>query len=142
MEATREFIPTAERSRAGGAVWTGRVITGLVVLSMLFDAITKIVQIDAVVKASANLGYDAGSIQVIGMILLVCTVIYAVPRTSILGAVLLTGYLGGAVASNLRVGTPLFSNTLFPVYFGILVWAGIYLRDRRVSILFSSNKEK
>lgn len=79
-------------------------------------------------KASAQLGYSAGTIPIIGITLLVCVVIYVIPRTSVLGAVLLTGYLGGAVATNLRSGASLFSNVLFPVYFGIFVWAGLYLR--------------
>lgn len=122
------------------AVWTGRIISGLVVVFLLFDSITKIMEVPAVLKASANLGYGAGSIQAVGTILLACVVVYVIPRTSILGAVLLTGYLGGAVDANLRAGTPLFSNMLFPVYFGILVWAGLYLRNRRVREFFSLRK--
>jgi len=82
---------------------------------MLFDSITKIMQDPHALRASANLGYNAGSIQAIGIILLACVAVYLVPQTSIFGAVLLTGYLGGAVAFNLRIGTPLFSNVLFPV---------------------------
>jgi DoxX-like protein len=82
-----------------------------------------------------RLGYPLTLTTVIGIILLLCVLLYAVPRTSILGAILLTGYLGGAVASQLRVGEPLFSNVLFPVYFGALIWAGLYLRDNRLSTL-------
>jgi hypothetical protein len=121
-------------------LWIGRIITGLAVLFMLFDSITKILQVDAVVKASAQLGYPEGLIPVIGGILLVCVVVYVVPRTAILGAILLTGYLGGAVASNLRIGAPLFSNVLFPVYLGILVWGGLFLRDLRLQALFTLRK--
>jgi hypothetical protein len=133
MQSAKELISKKR-------LWTGRILSGLAVLFMLFDSITKIMQVPAVLKASANLGYGDSSIQVVGIILLVCLGLYAIPRTSILGAVLLTGYLGGAVASNLRVGAPLFSNVLFPVYFGILLWAGLYLRNRRVNILFSLEK--
>lgn len=121
-------------------LWTGRVITALAVLFMLFDSITKLIKVDAVVKASAQLGYPEGAIPVIGGILLVCVVIYLTPKTSLLGAILLTGYLGGAVASNLRIGSPLFSNVLFPVYFGVLVWGGLLLRDQRLRALFPLRK--
>ncbi len=118
-------------------LWAGRSVSGLAVLFMLFDSVTKLLKVDAVVKGSAQLGFSVGAIPVIGAILLVCVIIYVVPRTSILGAILITGYLGGAVASNLRVGTPLFSNILFPVYFGILVWTGVFLRDLRLRHLFA-----
>ena len=140
MEATIDYTATEERSSGRGAAWTGRIISGFAVLFMLFDSITKILQTPYVIKASANLGYPASDIPVIGMILLRCVVVYVIPRTLIIGAVLLTGYLGGAVESNLRIGTPLFSNILFPVYFGILVWTGLYLRNRRVRDLFSLKK--
>lgn len=118
------------------SLWTGRVIRGLVVLFLLFDSITKLLRVDAVVKASAQLGYSVGDITIIGAILLACVVVYLVPRTAILGAVLLTGYLGGAVDANLRIGTPIFSNLLFPVYFGILVWAGLILSGHSLRVLF------
>jgi len=124
------------------SLWTGRIISGIAVLFMLFDSITKLLKVDAVVKASAQLGYSGTALSAIGAILLVCVVVYVIPRTSILGAVLITGYLGGAVATNLRVGTPLFSNVLFPVYFGVLVWAGLYLREQRVRSFFSLRATK
>jgi hypothetical protein len=113
-------------------IWTGRVISGLVVLFMLMDAAMKLFRLPAVVEGSAQLGYPANTIVPIGTVLLACVVLYAVPRTAFLGALLLTGYLGGAVASNVRVGNPLVSYTLGPVYFGILVWAGLVLRDVRL----------
>jgi len=140
MESTIEYGASAERSNGRGIVWTGRIVSGIVVAFLLFDSITKIMLNPYVVKASASLGYGAGSIQAIGIILLTCLVVYVIPRTSILGSVLLTGYLGGAIDANLRAGTPLFSNLLFPVYFGILVWAGLYLRSRRVREFFSLKK--
>jgi len=137
MEATIKYTSSADRPRGRGAVLTGRILSGLAVLFMLFDSITKISENPYVMKASANLGYPTSLIPVVGIILLACVVLYVIPRTSIIGAVLLTGYLGGAVASNLRIGTPLFSNVLSPVYFGIVVWAGLYLRNRRVRQFFS-----
>ncbi len=133
MKENREHI-------SKNTMWTGRVVSGFAVLFMLFDSITKILKVDAVMKATAQLGYPTELISVIGVILLVCVVIYVVPRTSILGAILLTGYLGGAVATNLRMGTPIFSNALFPVYFGFAVWAGLYLRDVRLRSMLASKK--
>ncbi len=140
MESAMDYNTTVRRSLGRGAVWTGRIISGFAVLFMLFDSITKIIRNSYVMKASVGLGYPPAMIPVVGAILLACVVVYVIPRTSIIGAVLLTGYLGGAVASNLRIGTPLFSNILFPVYFGIIVWAGLYLRNRRVREFFSLKK--
>jgi len=140
MESTIEYTSDLRSSQRRGTVWTGRIISSFAVLFLLFDSVTKIMQNPYVLKASANLGYGAGSIQTIGIILLSCVVVYVIPRSSILGAVLLTGYLGGAVDANLRAGTPLFSNLLFPVYFGILVWTGLYLRNRRVREFFPLRK--
>jgi hypothetical protein len=121
------------------AVWTGRVISGLVVLFLLFDGVTKVMTVAPVLQASAQLGIPVSLIVVIGAVLLVCTVIYAIPSTSILGGILLTGYLGGAVAIQARIGNPLFE-TLFPVIFGVLVWAGIVLRDNRLRTLIPLRK--
>lgn len=119
------------------SLWTGRFLSGLAVLFMLFDSITKLLKVDEVVKASAQLGFSGTALTAIGAILLLCVILYSIPRTSILGAVLITGYLGGAVATNVRIGTPLFSNILFPVYFGVLVWAGLFLQQQRVRSFFS-----
>jgi len=122
-----DIIKTKKTSKS--AIWTGYVLTYIAVLFMLFDSITKIMKTDQVVKATAQLGFPVEDIPVIGIILLVCIIIYVIPKTSILGAILLTGYLGGAVVTNLRISAPLFSNVLFPVYMGIIVWGGIFLRD-------------
>jgi ABC-type transport system involved in cytochrome c biogenesis permease component len=111
---------------------TGRVLSGIVIAFLLFDSMTKLLLVNEVVTASAKSGYPIGLLQPIGAILMGCLVLYLIPRTSVLGAILLTGYLGGAVEANLRVGAPLLSTALFPVYFGILAWAGVYLRDRRL----------
>ena len=99
------------------------------------DAVMKLLKPAFVVDATAKLGYQENVIQGLGIALLTCTILYAIPGTSVLGAVLLTGYLGGAVASNLRIGSPLFSNVLFPVYFAFVLWGGLYLRDKRLRAL-------
>ena len=100
----------------------GRIITGLVTVFMIFDGVTKLLKVEPVLKAAAQLGFSVQTIVGIGTIALACTLFYLIPRTSILGAILLTGYLGGATAIQLHVGNPLFE-TLFPVIFGVLVWA-------------------
>ena len=115
---------------SSGALWTGRIISGLVILFMIFDGVTKLMRVEPVLKASAELGLSIQQTVGIGIAALICTLLYAIPRTSILGAVLLTGYLGGAMAIQLRAGNPLFE-TLFPVMFGVLVWAGLAARDQR-----------
>jgi hypothetical protein len=122
---------------AGGVVstkrlWTGRVLSGLVVLFLLMDGAMKLFKPAPVLKAQAELGWPDEITVATGIVLLICTILYAVPKTAILGAVLLTGYLGGAVAIQWRVGHPLFAETLFPVYMGIVLWAGLYLRDARL----------
>jgi hypothetical protein len=117
-----------------GRLWTGRIISALVVLFLLFDGITKVMKVRAVLEASAQLGYPANTIFTIGIILLVCTVFYVIPQTAVLGAILLTGYLGGAVAANLRIGSAMF-NTFFPIVFAALAWAGLYLRESRLGAL-------
>lgn len=100
------------------------------------DASIKLLVLPQVTEALAQLGYPAGLERGLGLLLLVCTLLYAVPRTSMLGAVLLTGLLGGAVATHLRVESPIFSHLLFGVYLGLLVWGGLYLRDARLRALF------
>jgi len=110
-------------------------MSALPVLFMLFDSVIKIMVIDAVVSSFGELGYPVSLAVGIGILELVCLIVYVIPQTSVLGAILLTGYLGGAVASDLRIGTPLFSNILFPVYVGVLIWGGLYMRDTRLRAL-------
>jgi hypothetical protein len=117
------------------SLWGGRVMSALVVLFLVFDGVTKVLKVAPVMEASARLGFPARLIVGIGALLLACTILYVIPQTSILGAILLTGYLGGAVVTNLRAGSPLFSESLFPVYFGVFVWAGLYLREPRLHAL-------
>ena len=116
-------------------LWTGRIMSALVVLFLLMDGVMKLVNPAPVVEGMTKLGYPLSLTSVIGIVLLVCVAVFAIPRTSVLGAILLTGYLGGAVASQLRVGLPWFSNVLAPVYIGALIWGGLFLRDRRLRAL-------
>ena len=118
-----------------GGLWTGRILSLLSILFFLMDAVMKVLKPAFVVDATVKLGYQEGVIQGLGIALLIGTILYAIPSTSVLGAILLTGYLGGAVASNVRVGNPLFSNVLFPVYFAFVLWGGLYLRDKRLRAL-------
>jgi DoxX-like family len=111
-------------------------LTTLTVLFMLFDAAGKLALEPHVVEATTKIGYPVAAIRPIGIIALICTILYAIPRTAILGAVLLTGFCGGAVASKVRIEDPLFSSVLFGVYFGIIAWAGLYLRDDALRRLF------
>jgi hypothetical protein len=113
-------------------MWAGRAISAFVVLFLLFDSTIKLMRLQMVLDAFKQLGYSPDLSVTIGALLLLCTVIYVIPQTSVLGAVLLTGYLGGAVATNLRIGAPLFSHILFPVYMGAMVWGGLYLRETRL----------
>ena len=123
---------TATISRKG--LWAGRIISALPVLFLLMDAIMKLFKPEFVVDATVKLGYPESTIVGTGIVLLVSTVLYIIPQTAILGAILLTGYLGGAVATHVRVGEGAFS-VLFPVFFGVLIWGGLYLRDGRLRAL-------
>lgn len=116
-------------------LWTGRIMSGLVVLFLGFDASLKLMKARPVLEAMPTLGWPGSSAVPLGTILLGCTILYVVPRTSVPGAILLTGYFGGAIATQWRVGNPLFSFILFPTYLGILLWGGLYLRDLRVRAL-------
>ena len=120
-------VDTAPVGRTARRV--GLVITALVVLFLLVDSVTKLLRVRAVVDATIQMGFPASTVPVIGGVLLACLVLYVVPRTAVLGAVLLTGYLGGAVCAQLRIEAPLLSTLLFPVYTGVLVWLGLYLRS-------------
>ena len=110
----------------------GYVLSGLFVVFMLFDGIIHILNLQTVEDASAELGLPDSLALTAGVVQLICLALYVIPRTSILGAILLTGYLGGAVLTNLRAEQPLLSTTLFAVYTGIVMWAGLYLRDEKV----------
>ena len=115
-------------------LWAGRIMSYLPALFLLFDAISKLVKPAPVVEATVALGYPESVVVPLGIVLLICTVLYLIPKTAVLGAILLTGYLGGAVATHVRVSDSLFT-IIFPVIFGILIWGGLYLRDERLRML-------
>jgi membrane protein DedA with SNARE-associated domain len=123
-------MKTNQNSKA--RLWTSRVMSGLVILFMLFDSMGKFFKPEPVIEATLKLGYSEHHLVVIGILGLLSIVLYAIPRTTFLGAVLLTGYFGGAIATHVRVDDPLFSHTLFPVYLAILAWGGIWLRYKTV----------
>ena len=137
--ATLPAAATTARARTGrAALWTGRAMSGLMAAFLILDGAMKLARLDVVVKGTVELGYPIASIVPIGIILLTCVALYLIPRTAILGAVLLTGYLGGAIATHVRVSAPLVSHTLFPIYVAALIWGGLYLRDRRVRALLAA----
>lgn len=127
----------AEESKA--RIIVGRVLSGLVIAFMGMDVAMKLLMLKPVIDASLQLGWpaDATTVRGLALVLLVSTLLYLAPRTAVLGAILLTAYLGGAVATHVRVGNPLFSHTLFGVYLGVMLWAGLWLRDARVRALLS-----
>ena len=135
MNAATQLAPVSNTARR-----TGYVLSGIAVLFMLFDAVVKIVKAVPAVQGTVQLGYSAGVVQPLGFVVLVLVILYVVPRTAVFGAVLLTGYLGGAVASQVRVGNPWPTQILFPVYVAVLLWGSLYLRDARVRAVVSRNQ--
>lgn len=113
------------------SVWPARIVSGLPALFLLVDGVMKLVKPEFVVTETVRLGYPESTIVPIGIVLIICTILYLVPATSVLGAILLTGYLGGAVATHVRAGEPVFS-IVFAIVFGMLIWLGLYLHDRRL----------
>jgi hypothetical protein len=132
MPAIVEEAPVSRPAR-----WLGRVLSGLVILFLLFDGTIKLVPWPVVTETMDRIGYGSSETlaRTLGVITVACTVLYAIPPTSILGAILLTGYLGGAMASHLRIGSPPFTHTLFGLYLGLMVWGGLWLRDRKLRAL-------
>ena len=130
MQAGTETAPVSKRR-----LRAGEILSGIAVLFLLFDSVIKVMVIAPVAESFSQLGYPVSVSRGIGLLQLVCLAVYVVPRTSILGAILLTGYLGGAVATHVRVGSPLFTHVLFPVYVAVLLWGGLFLRDDRVRAL-------
>lgn len=114
------------------ARWTGRVLSGLALAFLAMDAAMKLLRVPEAVQGTVQLGYPEGVLLGLGVVQVGCWLLYAVPRTAVLGAVLWTGYLGGAVATHVRLENPLLTHVLFPVYVGALLWGGLWLRDRRV----------
>jgi hypothetical protein len=137
--ATETLLPrpltvgvTASASKK--SLWAGRVTSGIPVLFLVFDGLMKAIKLPPVLEACARYGFDPGTVFGIGVLLLACVLVYVVPRTSVLGAILLTGYLGGAVVTHVRAGEGAF-RVLFPVFVGLLVWGGLFLRDARLRAL-------
>jgi hypothetical protein len=126
--------PIESGGNSGKVIWAGRVLTVLTALFMLLDGVMKIVKPPQVLEANARLAYPIGTLSGIGIALIACTLVYLIPRTAIPGAILLTGYLGGAVASNVRAGSGWFE-TIFPMLFAALIWVGLILRNRRLGTL-------
>ena len=113
----------------------GPITAGLAVAFLIFDSVGKLLRVQPVIDGTRQLGYPQAVVFGLGVTLLVCVLVYLIPRTSVLGAVLLTGYLGGAVATHVRVGNPLFTHVLFPIYVAALLWGGLVLRDARLRAL-------
>ncbi|MGN6460143.1 MAG: DoxX family protein [Pseudolabrys sp.] len=116
-------------------LWVGRVVSGLVTLFLLFDGGIKLVPLDIVIETSRQMGIPEHLARTLGVLTLAGTLLYVFPRTAVLGAILLTGYFGGAIYAHVRIDSPLFSHTLFGVYLGVLMWLGLWLRDARLRAL-------
>jgi hypothetical protein len=129
MQSATQTVPVSKKR-----LWAGRIMSALPALFLLVDGAMKLVKPEPVVKATVELGYAETVILPLGVVLLACTILYLIPRTAVLGAILLTGYLGGAVATHVRAGQGPFE-ILFPVVFGALLWGGLVLRDDRLSTL-------
>jgi len=138
LDSTRPAAITTATATTAPRRWPGRVLSGIPALFLAFDAAMKLANPAFVAEASVKAGIPAELAVPLGVILAACLALYLIPRTAPLGAVLLTGYLGGAVLTHLRIGDPLISHTLFPIYVGALLWAGLYLRDDRVRRLLAA----
>ena len=132
MSDIAETVPVSKSARL-----LGRILSGLVIVFLLFDGAIKLVPWPVVTETMDRMGYGSNEslARSLGVITVVCTVLYSIPPTSILGAILMTGYLGGAIASHVRIGSPLFSHTLFGLYLGLMLWGGLWLRDRNLRSL-------
>jgi len=136
------YLSDVETPRYSGArVWTGRVLSAIAVLFLTMDATMKLLRVPAAVKGTVELGYHDSVLVPLGMIQLVALILYLIPRTSNLGALIWTGYLGGAIATHVRLQNPLFTHVLFPVYVALLLWGGLALRDGRVVNFFVKKEQ-
>lgn len=133
---------TGPQDAAGKARWAGRIISTLVVLFLLFDGIIKVIELPIVGETMQQLGYPAHLARGLGILTLVGTALYALPRTAMLGAIVLTGLFGGAIATHLRVGSPIASHLLFGLYLGLMVWGGLFLRDERLRALLPLRRHR
>jgi hypothetical protein len=131
----RPTIDLEVQAPSSKAIWTGRILSGLAVLFLIFDATIKVLRLQPAIEGTAQLGYPTSVVLPIGIIQVVCLIVYLIPRTTVLGAVLWTGYLGGAIATHVRLGNPLLTHQLFPIIIAALLWAGPWLSDPRVRAL-------
>jgi hypothetical protein len=130
------YAAPSPRSKTARSVIAGRIISGIITALLLADASIKFMTNNpALIEGTKQLGYQPQAMPVIGTVLLICVLLYAIPRTSVFGALLLTGYLGGAVATHVRVNNPLFSHILFPTYVAVMIWGGLYLRNEKLRAL-------
>ena len=139
ITADSSLLRSAAPRSSASRVW-GRVLSGIAIAFLTFDVAIKFVTSKEALDATAQLGWQAHHLPIIGTLGLVCLILYVIPRTAPIGAVLWTGYLGGAIATHLRVDNPLFSHILFPIYVAAFIWGGLYLRDARVRALMSRGK--
>lgn len=126
---------TSPLATGRAATWTARIVATLGVAFLTFDTVIKLLQLAPAVEGTTQLGFPADAVMWIGLLELACLALYLVPRTAPIGAILWTGYLGGAIATHVRLGNPLFSHTLFPLYIAVLLWLPLWLRDPRVRAL-------
>lgn len=134
IDPSKPFLSSRVRGN-NKALWAGRVISGLAAAFMAMDGMMKVLELPVAVEGTVKLGYAPGVIFVLGLIQLAMLALYLVPRTAVLGAILWTGFLGGAVATHVRLGNPLFSHMLFPTYVAAFLWVGLWLRDRNLRVL-------
>lgn len=134
--------PAQHNPTASKTLWGGRVLSALAILFLLFDSVIKVLKVSVAVEGTVQLGYPEGVVVGIGIIELVCLALYVIPRTSVLGAILFTGYLGGAIATHVRIGSPLFTHTLFPIYVAALIWGGLILREDRLRALIPLRRSR
>jgi hypothetical protein len=137
LQTTTLGAPRAA-STSTRALWAGRILTTISILFLTFDTVIKLLTSKEAVEGTVQLGWSAHHLPILGAIEIVCLVLYLIPRTAPIGALLWTGYLGGAIATQLRVDNPLFSHVLFPTYVAALIWGGLYLRDARVRAVLGS----
>jgi hypothetical protein len=138
MNAITLDSPSAPTTTTSSTRWIARISAGLVIAFLGFDTTLKLLQLPPAMAAAQELGYPPGSFVWIGIVQMLCFGLYVIPRTAPIGAVLWTGYLGGAIATHVRLDHPLFSHTLFPLYVAVLLWLPLYLRDTRVRALVTS----
>jgi hypothetical protein len=140
MTTAATFESTSIAPVSKGKLWTARIMGGLVIAFMLMDSIFKLIPNDIVTAGTVELGYQAHHIPVMGVLGFLSILLFAIPRTQILGAILLTGYFGGAIATHIRLDNPLFSHILFPVYLAVLAWGSLWLKNETLRKLIAGKK--